>query len=270
MSVAFNTTVARGDVAEGCAEATSGVDLLRFGAYSRNDGTADFVLGDPLCPTPVRSASARGLRQPRLHLQPGAGPQSRRTTTTTPATSCSTRTARRIVVGHKQGYCLRDTNCADPVLHLHQPGHHRRLLRPLRREPRLPVPRHHRRPVRYLHAAGDDRSLQPHRRALRDQQRRPAVGDDRPRADAARRRPPPRRARPRRPARRHQPRPADGHGHGDDDDPNRDGDADGDSADGDADADGHGRRQRQRRRRRPRRRTATPTVSAARLADPQP
>ncbi|MEO6026183.1 MAG: hypothetical protein ABIR79_04890, partial [Candidatus Binatia bacterium] len=51
----LNASVASGDVAEGCAEALTGVDLLRFSAVSSNIGNADLVLGDPGCPSPCTS-----------------------------------------------------------------------------------------------------------------------------------------------------------------------------------------------------------------------
>ncbi|MBI3245925.1 MAG: hypothetical protein HYZ50_05410 [Deltaproteobacteria bacterium] len=46
----FQTSVSAGDVAEECASATTGVDLLRFSVFTRNIGTADLTLGDPDCP----------------------------------------------------------------------------------------------------------------------------------------------------------------------------------------------------------------------------
>ena len=70
-----NTTVSSGDVSEGCAESTSGVDLLRFGVQASNVGTADLFLGDPQCPVCSTNPSG-GLWQSQLRLQPCAGPQS--------------------------------------------------------------------------------------------------------------------------------------------------------------------------------------------------
>jgi hypothetical protein len=46
----LDTSVPAGDVAEGCATATSGVDLLRLSVTSYNVGEADIILGDPMCP----------------------------------------------------------------------------------------------------------------------------------------------------------------------------------------------------------------------------
>src|SRR5213594_1438130 len=52
VQIAFGSSVSSGDVAEGCAERTSNVDLLRFSATSSNVGSGDLFLGDPGCPSP--------------------------------------------------------------------------------------------------------------------------------------------------------------------------------------------------------------------------
>ena len=46
----FGASVPVGDLVEGCATATDGLDLLRLALTTRNDGPADLTLGDPLCP----------------------------------------------------------------------------------------------------------------------------------------------------------------------------------------------------------------------------
>ena len=104
----------RGDVAEGCAESTSGVDLLRFSAASKNVGTADLVLGDPQCPSPCIDHPLEVCGNPDFVCSPAAGHNH-------PHYSNYARyelldaSGSVVVVGHKQGYCLRDTNCAAPV-----------------------------------------------------------------------------------------------------------------------------------------------------------
>ncbi len=114
VSVEFNASVASGDVAEGCAEATTGIDLLHFGAYSRNLGTADFVLGDPQCPLPCDQHPLEVCADPEFICSPAAGHNH-------PHYQNYARyelldaTGQALVVGHKQGYCLRDTECATPV-----------------------------------------------------------------------------------------------------------------------------------------------------------
>ncbi len=48
--VEFGGTVAAGDVAEGCAGATTGRDLVRLSLTTRNIGPGAETLGDPMCP----------------------------------------------------------------------------------------------------------------------------------------------------------------------------------------------------------------------------
>ena len=50
ISLHFDTSVPDGDIAEACASATSGIDLLRLSLTTRNDGPGTIELGDPLCP----------------------------------------------------------------------------------------------------------------------------------------------------------------------------------------------------------------------------
>src|SRR6185369_15027601 len=114
VSVDFDTTADPGDVAEGCAESTTGLDLMRFGAKSSNRGTADLVLGDPGCPSPCIDHPLEICANPDFICSPAAGHNH-------PHYSNYARyelidgTGQAVVVGHKQGYCLRDTDCASPV-----------------------------------------------------------------------------------------------------------------------------------------------------------
>jgi hypothetical protein len=114
VSTDFGATVGAGDVAEGCAEATSGVDLLRFGAYSRNDGTADFTLGDPQCPTPCDQHPLEVCGDPDFVCSPAAG-HNHAHYNNYARYDLLDAAGQVVVIGHKQGYCLRDTTCGDPV-----------------------------------------------------------------------------------------------------------------------------------------------------------
>ena len=166
VSLQLGTTVAAGDVAEGCAEATSGVDLLRFGALSRNVGTADSCSAIRGCPSPCTEHPLEVCGNPDFVCSPAAGHNH-------PHYANYARyelldaNGQAIVVGHKQGYCLRDTNCADPFYTCANQGISAGLRRRLRRDARVPVPRHHRRARRHVSAAGDGRSVEPDHRALR-------------------------------------------------------------------------------------------------------
>jgi hypothetical protein len=46
----YGAIVPAGDVAEGCASASEGLDLLRLALTTRNDGPGDLTLGNPGCP----------------------------------------------------------------------------------------------------------------------------------------------------------------------------------------------------------------------------
>jgi hypothetical protein len=50
VQVEFSATVAAGDVAEGCAAARTGRDLVRLSLTTRNDGPGAETLGNPMCP----------------------------------------------------------------------------------------------------------------------------------------------------------------------------------------------------------------------------
>jgi YVTN family beta-propeller protein len=114
VSVERNATVASGDVAEGCAESTSGVDLLRFTVKTRNQGTADFVLGNPGCPAPCTSFPLAVCANPSFICSPAAGHNH-------PHYNNYARydlldaSGQSVVVGHKQGFCLLDDGaCPNP------------------------------------------------------------------------------------------------------------------------------------------------------------
>jgi hypothetical protein len=114
VSVQLNTSVDPGDVIEGCAETTSGVDLIRFSVTSRNAGTADFHLGDPRCPTPCTQHPLAVCGNPEFICSPAAGHNHAhynnfaRYELLDPSNQA-------VVVGHKQGFCLLDSVCTRPT-----------------------------------------------------------------------------------------------------------------------------------------------------------
>lgn len=107
-----NATVGSGDVAEGCAERTSGVDLLRFGVRANNVGNADLTLGDPQCPDCASNPLA-SCGNPNFMCSPSSGHNH-------PHYSNYARyelldaSGASVIVGHKQGFCLLDSLCAHP------------------------------------------------------------------------------------------------------------------------------------------------------------
>jgi hypothetical protein len=104
-----NTTADPGDVAEGCAESTSAVDLLRFGVTVHNDGAADLIFGNPGCPECSTSPLAACVN-PDFICSPSAGHNH-------PHYSNYARyelldaSSQTVVTGHKQGFCLMDIVC---------------------------------------------------------------------------------------------------------------------------------------------------------------
>lgn len=114
VSLDLGTTADAGDVAEGCAEAGSGLDLLRFGVRSWNRGTTDLIFGDPQCPLPCASHPLAICGNTDFTCSPAAGHNH-------PHYANYARyelldaNGTTVVTGHKQGHCLRDTTCGTPT-----------------------------------------------------------------------------------------------------------------------------------------------------------
>lgn len=109
----FDATVAWGDVAEGCAEAETGVDLLRLGVKSRNHGTADFVIGPPGCPSPCTEHPLEVCGNPKFICSPAEG-HNHGHYTDYARYELLDASDQTVVVGHKQGFCLKDGYDAGP------------------------------------------------------------------------------------------------------------------------------------------------------------
>src|SRR5262245_50258562 len=106
------TTVSAGDVTEGCAESTSGVDLLRFGVKVRNQGTEDLFFGDPGCPDCATHPMAACVNPNYIcspaqgHNHPHYGNYARY--------ELLDASSQAVVIGHKQGFCRTDGDCPNP------------------------------------------------------------------------------------------------------------------------------------------------------------
>jgi hypothetical protein len=104
------TSVDSGDVAEGCAEAASGVDLLRFTTRVRNAGTADLSLGDPRCPAPCTAHPLEICGNSDYTCSPAEGHNHGHYTNYARYDLVDV-SGQTVVVGHKQGFCLLDSDC---------------------------------------------------------------------------------------------------------------------------------------------------------------
>ena len=71
-SLDLDANVPIGDVAENCASAATGVDLLRFDSTTYNIGAADLVIGDPDCPSCATHPGAQ-CGNPDFHCSPAGG-----------------------------------------------------------------------------------------------------------------------------------------------------------------------------------------------------
>ncbi|HVP31101.1 MAG TPA: lysyl oxidase family protein [Myxococcota bacterium] len=103
----FDATVDPGDVAEGCAEGTSGRNLLRFGTRVQNAGTANFVLGQTGCPSPCTSHPLEVCANPEFVCSPAQG-HNHAHYSNYARYELLDNTNQAVVVGHKQGFCLHD------------------------------------------------------------------------------------------------------------------------------------------------------------------
>jgi len=109
VEVERDANVTPGDVAEGCASATTGVDLLRFSTFSHNEGAADLLLGDPMCPNCATMPGA-SCGNPAFHCSP-AGGHGHGHYTNYATYELLDAEQNVVAVGGKLGFCLLDTFC---------------------------------------------------------------------------------------------------------------------------------------------------------------
>jgi Lysyl oxidase len=109
VSYATNQTVAAGDVQEGCAASTTGRSLLRFGVTTINVGGGNLAIGAPLCPDCALNPGAL-CGNPLFECSP-AGGHGHAHFEDYALYELLDATGTTVVLGHKQGFCLRDTSC---------------------------------------------------------------------------------------------------------------------------------------------------------------
>lgn len=105
----FQTSVGAGDVAEECASATSGIDLLRFSVLTRNIGTADLTVGDPDCPDCFLNPGAE-CGNPEFHCSPASGHNHGHYSNYARYDLLDSNN-QVVAVSGKFGFCLTDTSC---------------------------------------------------------------------------------------------------------------------------------------------------------------
>jgi hypothetical protein len=106
-----DTTVVPGDVAEGCASATTGVDLLRFSTLTHNIGAADFPIGDPMCPDCDAFPGALCANPDfEFHCSPADG-HGHGHYTNYAVYDLLDASEQVVATGGKLGFCLIDTSC---------------------------------------------------------------------------------------------------------------------------------------------------------------
>ncbi len=109
--IELDTTVSAADLLEGCASASSGIDLVRFSGTTNNLGPADVVVGDPGCPNCEQNPLAV-CDNPSFICAPAEG-HGHGHYQNFASYELLDETGQNVVAqGHKQGFCLRDTNCA--------------------------------------------------------------------------------------------------------------------------------------------------------------
>jgi len=116
VQVEFGATVAAGDVAEGCAAATTGRDLVRLSLTTRNDGPGTEELGDPMCPV-CATHPDEVCGNPDFICSPAGGHNHPHYQNFLRYEIVDTSGA-SAAVGGKRSFCLAETACTTGV------GHH--------------------------------------------------------------------------------------------------------------------------------------------------
>jgi hypothetical protein len=109
VALARDQRVGAGDVAEGCAAATEGRTLLRFGVRAHNVGPEALVVGSPGCPDCAAHPGA-ACADPRFECSPADGhdhPHFR----TYMLYELLDPTGEIVARSRKQGFCFRDSAC---------------------------------------------------------------------------------------------------------------------------------------------------------------
>jgi lysyl oxidase len=112
----LDTNVDLGDVAELCARAAIGVDLLLFDATTANDPSAgDLAVGDPMCPNDCDANPGVTCGNPDFHCSPAGGHGHPHFTNYARYELFEPGGLVPVRTGGKFGFCLEDTSCTPPA-----------------------------------------------------------------------------------------------------------------------------------------------------------
>ncbi len=110
----YGTSVSPGDVAEGCATATEGLDLLRLALTTRNDGPGDLTFGDPRCPF-CASYPGAACADSRFICSPAGGHGHPHYGNFLRYELIDSHGA-QVGIGGKRSFCLAESGCIGPSL----------------------------------------------------------------------------------------------------------------------------------------------------------
>lgn len=102
------------DVAEGCAGGVTDRTLVHFTLSTFNEGTADLVLGDPGCPDCLQFPGPTCTNE-LFECSPLAGHGHAHFSKYALYELLPSPDTTAVATGHKQGFCLEDTICENPV-----------------------------------------------------------------------------------------------------------------------------------------------------------
>ncbi len=110
----YEATVPAGDVAEGCATSTTGVDLLRLALTTRNDGPGDLTIGNPRCPNCAANPGAI-CGDPLFFCSPAGGHNHPHYQNFLRYELIDSR-GEQVGLGGKRSFCLAESGCLGPAL----------------------------------------------------------------------------------------------------------------------------------------------------------
>lgn len=105
--------VPEGDVVEGCASSTTGIDLLRLALTTRNDGPGDLTIGNPGCPNCFLNPGAT-CADPDFLCSPAGGHNHPHYQNFLRYELIDSR-GEQVGLGGKRSFCLAESGCLGPA-----------------------------------------------------------------------------------------------------------------------------------------------------------